>query len=299
MSKLDPREAINFRQLRCFHAVAVEGSFTAAARLLGLGQPSVTTHVRALEDYYGVELFNRGSHHVELTDLGRALLAVTQRIFSLESEATELLRAASGLKIGHLRIGSIGPSQVTEMILAFGRAHPEVELSVALGNSQEVAGRIREFRDDVGIVPQIEKDKRFHSVPYSRNRVVLLVPRDHPWGKRGAVEIGELAGQRMVLREVGSATRRAFEDALARARVDIRRVIAISSREAVREAVAAGLGIGIALEDESLPDKRLTPLQVADVDIHLDTRVICLRERRDAPLIRAFFDLVEEVRGGR
>ena len=113
-------KSINFNRLRCFHGVAMEGSFTQAAKALGISQPSITTHVKSLEDHYGVELFARHGHKVELTELGRGLLFVTQRIFSLESEAIALLTEASGLKTGHLRIGAIGPSQVTNIVLAFG-----------------------------------------------------------------------------------------------------------------------------------------------------------------------------------
>ena len=290
-----PQTSMNFKQLKSFHAVAMEGSFTQAAKALGVGQPSITTHVKALEDRFGVELFCRHGHHVELTELGKSLLTITQRLFSLEGEASELLTAASGFKIGHLKIGAIGPHQVTEMILAFGGRYPDVELSVSLGNSQEVAERVLDFRDDVGIVPQVEEDPRFHAIPYSRNRIVLLVREDHPWAARREVKIEELEGQRLVLREVGSATRRTFEDALARKKVTIRRVLAIGSREAVREAVASGLGIGIALEDESLPDERIRPLNISDADIYLQPQVVCLQERREAPLIKAFFDMVGEL----
>jgi len=287
---------LNFKQLRCFHAVATEGSFTLAAKALGVGQPGITTHVKALEDYYAVELFCRHGNHVEPTELGRALLGLTRQIFSHETEAVELLTEAGGFKIGYLKIGAIGPHQVTQLILAFGQAYPDVELSVSLGNSQEIANRVLDFRDDLGIVPHSKEDPRFYSIPYSRNRIVLLVRRDHPWGKREAVSLKELEGQRLILREVGSATRSAFEKQLVAADVSVRRVLAIGSREAVREAVAAGLGIGIALEDESLPHEQLKPLRISDADIFLQSRVVCLQERRHAPLIKAFFDVVEASR---
>ena len=92
------KQKVNIKQLRCFHAVAQEGSFTSAARALYVGQPSITTHVRSLERHFGVELFCRHGHNVGLADTGRALLAVTQQIFSLENEVDEVMRAASGLK---------------------------------------------------------------------------------------------------------------------------------------------------------------------------------------------------------
>lgn len=289
------KQSINFNRLRCFHGVAMEGGFTQASKALGISQPSITTHVKALETDYGVELFSRHGHHVELTELGRTLLSVTQRVFSLEGEAIDLLREASGLRTGHLRIGAIGPSQVTKIALAFGTKYPDVELSVSLGNSRDVLDRVMDFQDDVAILPRAESHARLHAVPFSRNRVVILVRKDHPWAARDEISLKELQGERLVLREVGSATRRTFEQALTKAGVSIKPVLAIGSREAVCQAVINGLGMGIALEDETLPQERLTALHFADSDIELRPHVACLQERKDSPLIRAFFDLAAEL----
>jgi aminoethylphosphonate catabolism LysR family transcriptional regulator len=289
------KKTLNFKRLRCFHTVAIEGSFTQAAHALGVGQPSITTHVKALEDDYGIELFARHGHNIELTDLGRSLLAITHRIFSLEEEAVGALTEASGLHTGHLKIGAIGPSQVTDMILAFGRKYPDVELSVALGNSQDVLSRILNFQDDVGILPLESEEGRLHTVPFGENRIVLLVRTDHRWADLKEISIHNLEGERFVLREDGSATRHAFEDALAKANVSIKPVLAIGSRDAVREAVANGLGIGIALEDETLRHERLKTLRIADADIILHPHVACLEDRRNAPMIKAFLDLVAET----
>ena len=120
----------------------------------------------------------------------KTLLNITKRVFTLETEAIELLTAASGFQIGHLSIGAISPHQITNIVMNFGKAYPDVDLSVSLGNSQEIIDRVLDFRDDVGIVPQIEKDPRFLSIAYSRNRVVLLVPKKHEWGKKKTVKIG-------------------------------------------------------------------------------------------------------------
>ena len=298
MAVRSSKNSINFNRLRCFHGVAMEGSFTQAAKALGISQPSITTHVKSLEENYGVELFARHGSNVELTELGRTLLSVTQRIFGLEGDAIELLIEASGLKTGHLRIGAIGPSQVTDIVLAFGAKYPDVELSVALGNSQEVLNRILSFQDDVAILPLENGDARFHSIPFSSNRIVILVRLDHSWAERDSIELKDLEGERLVLRELGSATRRVFEEALAAAKVTAKPILAIGSREAVREAVANGLGIGIALEDETLPHERLKALRIADAEIVLHPHVACVQERKDAPLIRAFFDLAAERTSG-
>ena len=292
---MDLRQKINFKQLRCFHAVVQEGSFTTAARALFVGQPSITTHVKALEQRFGVELFCRHGHNVELTDTGRRLSEIAQRIFSLETEAAETLRAASGCLVGRLRVGAIGPSHVTGMIVAFGQRYAEVELAVSLGNTQEVLSGLFSFRSDVAIVPRPDEDARLHSIPLGRNRIVLLVGHGHPWSTRSSVSVNDLEGRRMVLRERGSATRKEFEDALAAAGVEIRTVLEIESREAVTEAVAAGIGIGIALEKDARPDDRVHPIRVSDAEMYLRLHLTCLDERKYSPLIKAFFDVVSSM----
>ena len=241
-------------------------------------------------------MFCRHGHRVELTDTGRRLLATTRRIFSLEAEAAESLRAAAGLLVGQLRIGSIGPAHVfTQLLVAFGQRYSEVALSVSLGNSNEVLEGLLAFRSDVAILPQMGKDPRFFTVPYGRSRIVLVVGRSHAWAARKAVRVEELKAQRVVLREVGSTTRRLFEDALTKAGVEVRRVLEIESREAVLETVAAGIGIGVALEGETHPDSRLHAVRVSDAPMMLELDIACLAERREAPAIKAFFEVARDI----
>ncbi len=283
---------MHYTKLRSFHAVAIAGGFTAAARQLKVGQPTITTQVRALERQFGVELFHRRARRVELTGAGRGLLALTQRMLSLEAEAIDFLNATAGLRSGHLKITAVGPYHVTEMLAAFRTRFPEIDFSVAVGNSRDALQSLLEFRSDVAVLAQVEDDPRFHAVPYSRHPVVVFVDSDHPWSRRRTIRIRELAGQRMILREQGSTTRHALEAALGRAQVQIGRCIEIGSREAVSLAVARGMGIGVVSEVEFTPHARLHTLRVVDADIYTYAHVVCLAERRGAPLIAAFLDVV-------
>ncbi|MBL8699714.1 MAG: LysR family transcriptional regulator [Alphaproteobacteria bacterium] len=283
---------MHYTKLRSFHAVAMAGGFTAAARQLKVGQPTITTQVRALERQYRVELFHRRGRRVELTDAGRGLLALTQRMLSLEAEAIDFLNATAGLRSGHLKIAAVGPYHVTEMLAAFGARYPEIDFSVSVGNSRDALKSLLEFRSDVGVLAHVEDDPRFHAVPYSRHPVAVFVDTGHPWARRRSIRIRELGGQRMILRELGSTTRRAFEEALDRAGVRIGRAIEIGSREAVWLAVARGMGIGVVSEFEFTPHPRLHLLRVSDAEIYTYAHVVCLAERRAAPLIAAFLDVV-------
>jgi aminoethylphosphonate catabolism LysR family transcriptional regulator len=282
-----------YTRLRSFHAVAREGGFTAAARALGIGQPTVTSQVKALEDHFQVELFHRQGRRVRPTDTGKALFAVTQRLMAAEVEAQDMLNAVGGFHSGELKVAAVGPYHVTEMLSAFSERYPDIKLSVTVRNSQESLQWLLDYRADVGVLAQMEPDPRFHAIPYSRHPVVVFVNTDHPWAGRAALRLRDLEGQRMVLRELGSTTRRALEETLAREGVAINPVMEIGSREAVWMAVERGIGIGVVSEIEFVPHPRLRVLKVADAELYTYAHVVCLAERRESRIIRAFLDVVD------
>jgi len=282
-------------QLRSFHTVAVHGGFTAAAKALNIGQPTISSQVKALEERYRVELFHRRGRSVELTETGRRLLEITQRIASLEAEAVDLLKAVGGLRSGHLKVSAVGPYHVTEMLSAFRERYPGVEFSVRISNSRETLNQLMEYRADVAVLAHTEDDPRLHAVPYSRHPVIAFVNSDHPWSKRKSISIHDFANEHVILREVGSTTRLAFEAALERAGAHMGGYTEIGSREAVWLAVERGMGVGIVSEFEFIPHPRLHPLPFKDAEIYTYAHVVCLAERRHGPLIKAFFDVVEDL----
>jgi aminoethylphosphonate catabolism LysR family transcriptional regulator len=284
---------MNFAEIRAFHAVASAGSFTRAAAGLHVSQPTLSAQVKALEARHGVRLFDRRGRRVALTALGRTLLELTRRLFSLDGEIDQLLSEAGGLQRGELRIGADAPYHVIAAVAAFSRRYPGVRLALSAGNSEQLLHGLLEHRIDVAVVANLRPDGRIHAVPVRRDRLVAFVGRDHPWARRARLRLVELAGQRLVLREPGSTTRGLFEAAMARNGLALGEVLEVGSREAVREAVAAGLGVGIVSESEFGADRRLKPLPLADETLEMVEYVACLAERRDLRLIRAFFGLVD------
>jgi aminoethylphosphonate catabolism LysR family transcriptional regulator len=284
--------SIAHSQLRAFHAVASEGSFTRAAAALHVTQPTLSAQVKALEETYGALLFDRRGRRVQPTELGEQLLAVTRRYFNLETEAEQLLAATRGLRGGHLRVAADAPQHVMAALSAFNRAYPGVRLSLSIGNSDEVLHQLLDHRSDIAIIADLAPDERLFARPLRRDRLIAFVERGHPWTRRGAIALHELARHRLILRETGSTTRRAFEAALGRARIQAADILEIGSREGVREAVAAGLGIGIVAAFEFGHDERLQALPIAGPAIETVEYVACLADRRQLRLVRAFLDLV-------
>lgn len=289
-------------QLRAFHAVATSGSFTAAAKELGVSQPAVSMHLKALEEAYGVTLITRGRGRVQPTELGEALLAVTRPMATLEAQAAEILGEAGALLRGRLQVGADAPFAVMPILAAFHEAHPGVSIALSLGNSEEVLRDLLSGRTDAAALGDRVEDPRLFAVPAAKSRQVLLVPRAHPWAKRSGVRLAELEGAPMVVREEGSETRRAFEEALAKAGVRPRVVMEIGSREALQEAVAAGLGAAAIVEAERAGDERLAALPFEDAAIEHTEYVACLAERRRLRVVAAFLALaprLPKARSGR
>jgi aminoethylphosphonate catabolism LysR family transcriptional regulator len=285
-----------YTQLRSFHAVAREGSVTGAARILNVSQPTITTQVKELEARYGIELFHRRGRKLELTELGRELLQRTQHFFNAMDEVAELLEAAAGIRGGHLRIGAVGPFHVMKMISAFREHYPDIAISIDLGNTKEVVDGLRECRSDVAVVSQIEPDTDLLTIPFSQQRLVAFVGKDHHWSRRRSIALADLDGQEMVIREDGSTTRHALETALQEAGVTPCIVLEVGSREAVWESVAEGHGIGIVSEVAMLPDKRITALNIADAEIYTKTHVVCRKDRSGSRLIRAFLEVISTMK---
>ena len=285
---------MNHSHLRAFHAVATHGGFTKAAAALNVTQPTLSGQVKALEEVYGVKLFERRGRGIEITGLGRALLDVTRRLFSSEAEALQLLSTARGLLGGTLRVGADSPYHVIPLLAAFGQRYPAIERAISFGNSEQVLSDLFERRSDVAFVPEIARDARLHAIPVKRDRILVFVERGHGWSRRRSLRLADLAGQTMILREPGSTTRAVFERALAAAGISLGEVLEIGSREGVREAVAAGLGVGVVSEGELGHDDRLHPLPVRDASLRVVEYAACLGQRRDRPVVRAFLELVAE-----
>lgn len=283
-------------QLRSFHAVATTGGFTSAGQALNVGQPTISTQIRALEDSYGVTLFHRQGRSVQLTDCGEALLKISQRIFSLEDQAQDLLRNYNGLLTGTLKVGAVGPYHAISMLARFHQDHPRIKLSVTQGNSMEMVDHLLDYSVDVAVLAHVADSPAIHAVPFSRHPVVVFVNNAHPFADRGTIMLEELQSERFVMRERGSTTRLAFETALSAAGVEIETVVEMGSREAVWSAVEHGLGIGVVSDIEFNAHPNLKTVAIADARIFTTAHVTCLADRKEARIIQAFFDIAEAIK---
>lgn len=276
--------------MRSFHAVATTGSFTAAARQLHISQPPVTKHIRDLETLYGVELFHRHSRGAELTDIGRTLLLIVQRAVVNQMEAVDYLREAGNLRTGHIRIGAVNPSQAAEALARFAARYPAVQATVAAGNSHALVHDLRGYRADIAVIGRVPAMDDLEAIEFGRPEIVAVVNHRHPWARRRSVRLADLGSQPLIMREAGSETRRILEAAARRSGVALKARAEFAGREGLLAAVAHGIGIGAASEDQILDSPRLHKVRISDVDMRTQVLVCCLKERREARVIKAFMD---------
>lgn len=283
---------MNLFQLRAFDAVAREGSFTRAAARLFISQPAVTGHIKALEDHYQITLLRRTARRVELTQEGTRLAAITRAIFGLVDEAQVMLEANRQLLTGRLEVAADGPHLVMPMLAKLRAQYPGVTVNLRLGNAQETLAALLAEHVDVAVLTEVEPRKGLTLRQIDESRICALVPAKHPWSalKQG-IDIAQMDNVIMVLREPTSITRRTFDLACKTAGVTTKVLLELDSREAVTEAVAAQLGIGIVSSAEVSPDPRVQALPIKGEGLINRHMLGCLERRADLRLIDAFMTL--------
>jgi DNA-binding transcriptional LysR family regulator len=296
------RDPVNLSQLRTFDAVARSGSFSAAARRLHVTPAAVSLQMRLLERACGVRLFDRAGRRVRIAPAGEVLRDYSQRMFALERDAERALEHVRGLATGTLRIVSSETAAtyyLAPLWTAFQRRYPGIHVQLALENSQRVTERLLALDDDVGVLGLEAPPRELVLETLIEDPLVVVVPPRHPWARRRALRIDALAGQSLILREPGSASRRLLEQRLEAAGVRYRPVMEISSNELIKRAVELGMGIAIlsaAVVAREVKYGTLRGVPIGDRRFIRPLYVAYHRERASVPAIRALVALAREFR---
>ena len=284
---------MRYSQLRAFHNVALHGGFSRAAAILNQTQPALSDQVRRLEEAHDTLLFHRDRRQVRLTKTGEGLFLLTKQFFEVEDGIGEYLgrsRAAIG---GTLRIVADSALHVTEAIGRFRKAHPNVFVSLRTGNTEEVLQRLRNYDAEVGVVGNLPPASDLETHDLGRTPIIAIAARGLlPHGLK-ALDFTSLPDWPLVFREAGSRTRANLEELAATRRVKLSPVIEVDGREAMREVVASGAGIGFVSEAEAGHDDRLVHVPIKGIDLQMVETLVHLSIRRDVPVIRAFMREVQ------
>jgi len=293
---------MDLRRLEIFVKVAELGNFSRAAEALFLTQPTVSEHVRGLEDELGVQLLDRLGRGTSPTPAGSLLLGYARRILALSREAAQAIEQFQGRMSGELTIGGSsipGEYIVPSLIGAFRGKYPDVRLTLLIGSSREVQQWVEEGRVEIGVVGTAPGSRTLEGRPLMADELVVVVGADHPWAGRPTVSIDELRGEAMILRERGSGSRETFERALQGVGLDLadfRIVGEMASTQAIKQAVRAAVGVSVisgrAVEDECRA-RLLACVKVRGLAVSRAFHLVTHRDRSRSPLAQAFLTFLE------
>jgi|DewCreStandDraft_1066081.scaffolds.fasta_scaffold00049_4 DNA-binding transcriptional LysR family regulator len=291
-------------ELRTFHAVARRRSFTRAAEELALTQPAVSGHVRRLERRLGTRLFVVRHRQVFLTPEGEVLFAFAERVFNLLAEAERAVAEVAALERGQLRLGAsttIGIYVLPPVLGTFARRYPGLRITLDIGTTAEIAARVRRGELPLGLVEaEVEPDGVLVE-PFLTDRLVLIVPPDHPWARRGRIGIEELAGAALIQREPGSGTRALVERALHAHTLAPRVVMELGNTEAIKRAVMAGLGVAFVSQYTvagELQAGQLAAVETPELALERTFHLIMPADGYRPRAVQAFLDLLAQQHAG-
>lgn len=292
-----PRGEIPLVPLKAFYQVASRGSFSGAAQSLGVTQPAVTQQIRRLEQTLGLRLFRRDGRRMILTEAGQTLEAYARRVFHLVDAARDALASASGLQTGHLRLGAsrtAGAYYVAALLDRFKRRYPGVRVSLSVGNSQTILAAVLDLTLHAGLIAGRPDAPHLVALPLIRDRLLAVMPPGHPLARRRALALEDVAAFPVVMREPGSSTRHLIEQALRGRGLAVEPAMELESNEAIKSAVADGIGIAImarAAVAQDLAAGRLVgrPLRPP---LSLDFSLVYHRDCLPSPLLAAFLALL-------
>lgn len=287
----------SLRQLQVFEAIARHLSFTRAADELHLAQPTVSAQIKNLTDVIGLPLFEQVGKKIYLTDAGRKLHRACRDVFSalgnFEMEAADL----KGLKQGNLRLAVVTTAKyfVPRLLGAFLERYPHIDVALKVTNRARLIERMMENLDDLYVIGQPPTDAHFHFDPFMRNPLVMIAPTRHPLAKARLIELRQLATEPFIMREPGSGTRLAVERQFERNGLKPQIRMELGSNEAIKQVVAAGLGIAVVSAHTLVADGAGGDIAVLDVDgfpVYWDWQIGRLSEKQPSVVAQAFLEFI-------
>ena len=286
---------MRYVQLRAFHYVATHGGFSRAAEALYLTQPAISDQVRKLEEEYDILLFDRSKRRVTVTEKGAKLLEITNRLFDQEQQARDFLSESRALTSGTLRLFVDSAYHITGILSSFREKFPKIHINVRVGNTSDVVSELYAYDADIGVLGELPERDDWDVIPLGSTPLVAFAAKG---SKYDGIEINsykDLADCDLVMREQGSKTRQKLETAASSVGSNLEPLIEAEGREGVREIVASGAGIGFVSTAEFGTDERLFKIPLPEPCPVMSESLICLRDRKEQKLIKAFMKLANEL----
>ena len=263
------------RQLRIFASVARHLSFVRAAEELKLTAPAVSMQVKELEAEVGLPLFDRTSRQVSLTMVGEYMLAHTRRVLAAMRDAEDLVARFRGLQVGPLDVGMVSTAKyfLPRLLASFTKEHPGIDVRLEVAeNRDQVVALMQQGAIELAIMGRPPKGWPTRAEPFAMHPHVLVCANDHPFARMEQVPAAALAEEGFIVREPGSGTRAALDEFMQAYQMKPRVAMQMSSNEAIKQAVMAGMGISL--------------LSLHTIGLELNHHLIAAPDTEGLPLMR-------------
>ena len=285
------------QDLRAFVAVVEQKSFSRAAQVLGISQPTVSLRLQNLETQLGLRLIDRRQGSTP-TATGHGLYNRARRALTELDALDSFAREIGALEQGDLRVGFSTPPVALSLIGAFRAAHPGVQVHLSQGNTFGLLERLRRSEIDVAVMTlRAAPEPPFVATPICRQRLVALVHAGHALAGAGEVTWAQVVVEPLLVRAPPSMTHTQLSTELAARGLAPSPALELPSREAVKEAAASGLGLGLVFEAEIGADRRVAALTIADADDTAAMCVVALQDIAGLPAIARFLDIARARAG--
>ncbi|HTY88045.1 MAG TPA: LysR family transcriptional regulator [Candidatus Acidoferrum sp.] len=289
---------MNRNHLALFHAVAQAGGISRGAQRVRVSQPAVSKQIRELEEALGTRLLERLPRGTRLTESGRILAGYAQRLQALEQEAEAAMKEFHGLQRGRLAVGAsmtIGTHLIPQAFGEFHRRYPDIELHLEIANTRTIRENLMQGVIEIGLTEGLIQGEHFDSEIFFQDELVAIAPCGHPLLKAGPVSARRICEEPFILREEGSGTREVVERALGKRGLAVQPVLSLTSPEAIKNAVVAGLGLAIISRltiGLELRAGSLAIIPVKDLVIHRPLHLQRLRGRTMSPATAKFLEIL-------
>lgn len=282
--------SLSMAQIRVLEALCRTGGVGAAARDLGVSQPTVSAQLRQIEERYALRLFTREGHRLTPSAVTQALLPRLRAALAMVAEIETTLDRASTLESGRLAIGYSTHQFVMPILSEFIRAYPGLRIEARSQATGDLVQLLHSGEVEAAFVTLSGPDPALRCLELRRERIVLMARRGHAPDGHGPIDWDGLARHPLIRREPSSGTRQVFDVAAAAAGARLRTVFDLGSWESMRAAVVAGIGLGIAMEGEiDSADPQIVPVAINDSALSVGHYLVCLPEMRDLAPVAALF----------
>jgi molybdate transport repressor ModE-like protein len=293
------RRDLTVRQLRALAAVHEMGSVTAAAKRLNLTQPAVTLQLRNLEALAGLPLVQRTGEGMRLTDAGREVMALTERIEAALIGCEQTLDMIAGRSGGRVSIGAVSTAKyfVPFVIAAFSKRHPKIDVILEVGNREDIRQALRGYDLDLAIMGQPPLDVAVEKRLLGEHPHAIVAAADHWLVKDAGLAVVDLTYETFITRERGSGTRMLMEQFFQASDLQPKIGMEMDSNETIKQAVIAGLGVAfISLHTvaSELQDGRLVVLDVAGLPVMRQWYAVRRIDKELLPPAQAMLDFLGE-----